>query len=116
MAENEPKGLVMLWITRDKEAAERMVFMYTATPNPRDWWERVHLVIWGPSAELLANDRELQQQVEEIQSLGVEVFACKACSDMYGVSEQLTELGIKVMYMGQPLTTYLKEGWATISV
>jgi hypothetical protein len=116
MAENEPKGLVMLWITRDKEAAQRMVLMYTLNSRLKGWWDRVHLVVWGPSAELLAQDEDLQKAIEDVQAAGVELFACKACSDLYGLSERLAELGIAVVYMGQPLTTYLKEGWATISV
>ena len=41
---------------------------------------------------------------------GVTVEACKACSDSYGASDALTDLGVDVKYMGIPLTNYLKEG------
>ena len=47
---------------------------------------------------------------------GVEVLACRACADRYGVSEKLEELGIKVIYMGEPLTQYLKSGLHVISL
>ena len=39
----------------------------------------------------------------------MEVVACKACADSYGVSDILEKMGIEVKYMGQPLTQYLKE-------
>jgi hypothetical protein len=38
------------------------------------------------------------------------VKACKGCSDMYGISEKLEELGINVYYVGKVLTDYIKEG------
>jgi len=43
-----------------------------------------------------------------IKEAGVELMACKACSDNYGVSDSLEALGIEVKYMGEPLTTILK--------
>lgn len=116
MAENPPIGLVVLWVTQDKEAAQRMVFMYTRNSKLKGWWEHVRLIVWGPSANLLANDEELQTQLEELKSAGVELLACKACADSYEVSDKLTELGVNVKYMGEPLTGYLKEGWAVLSV
>jgi hypothetical protein len=45
----------------------------------------------------------------------VELLACKACSDMYGVSKKLEELGVTVKYMGVPFTEMLKSGWVTIT-
>ncbi|MFZ5647696.1 MAG: DsrE family protein [Bacillota bacterium] len=45
----------------------------------------------------------------------MELLACKACTDSYGVSEKLEELGIEVKYMGQPLTKLLKEGYRIIT-
>jgi hypothetical protein len=39
---------------------------------------------------------------------GVVIEACKACSDSYGVSDQLSALGIDVKYMGTPLTEMLQ--------
>ena len=46
---------------------------------------------------------------------GVEVLACKACSDALGVSAALEELGVNVFYVGTALTEMLKEGWTTLT-
>jgi hypothetical protein len=35
---------------------------------------------------------------------------------MYGVGENLKELGIDVKGMGIPLSDYLKEGWKSITI
>jgi hypothetical protein len=42
--------------------------------------------------------------------------ACKACSDMYGVTENLKRPDIEVIYMGEPLTNYLKNGWKVLTL
>jgi hypothetical protein len=59
----------------------------------RDWWGRVRLVVWGPSAQLLSVDLELQEKLEEFKAAGVELVACKACADLYGVADQLRAVG-----------------------
>jgi len=114
-SENEI-GLVVLWITRDREAALNMALMYAKNSRLKGWWERVHLIVWGPSASILSYDRELQDELAACLEAGVEVFACRACADRYGVADQLTRLGAKVLYTGEPMTRYLKDGWKVLSV
>ena len=101
--------LAVLWTSGDREVALKMVFMYTLNGKLRGWWENVELIVWGPSAKLLSEDEELQEYVLKMIDRGVDLTACKACSDSYGVSEKLQGLGVDVKYMGQPLTKLLKE-------
>lgn len=101
--------LVIIWSSSDREVALKMVFMYTFNSRRFNWWKDITLVVWGPSAKLLSGDQELQDNLKKIKEAGVTLKACKACSDMYGVSEKLEELGITVKYMGE-ITNYLKEG------
>ena len=108
--------LAILWTSPDKEVAQKMVFMYAKNSKLRDWWGQVRLIIWGPSARLLVTDVELQEELEELKRAGVELQACKACADQYGVSERLAELGVEVILMGLPLTNYLKGDWVVLSV
>lgn len=104
-------SLVVVWTSGDREVARKMVFMYTKNSRLKGWWGRVRLVVWGPSALLLTQDQELQEELEDLKAAGVELLACKACADLYGVTEKLRSLGIEVIYMGQPLTEMLKSGW-----
>lgn len=101
--------LVVLWATGDKEVAEKMLLMYTFNSKKFKWWEDITLVVWGPSAKLLSEDKDLQDYVKKIKEQGTAVKACKGCADMYGVSDKLTSIGIEVKYMGE-LTDYFKEG------
>jgi hypothetical protein len=108
--------LVILWTSGDREVALNMVFMYAKNSKLKGWWEKVRLIVWGPSANLLAMDEELRAELKNVQEAGVELQACKACSDRYGVSEQFADLGIEVIYMGAPLTEYLKGDCSVITI
>ena len=107
--------LVIIWTSRDREVAKNMVFMYAKNSRLKGWWPRVRLVVWGPSAALLAEDAELQAELEQLAGAGVELLACRACAERYGVSERLESLGIQVIFMGQPLTDYLQSGLTVLT-
>lgn len=104
--------LVVVWTSGDRDVAMKMVFMYAynATTARFGWWQDITLVVWGPSAKLLAEDEELQAYVGKMREAGITLEACKACADMYGASESLAGLGVDVKYMGDVLTGYIKEG------
>ena len=38
-------------------------------------------------------------------------WACKACADIYSVSDQLTEFGITVKYVGKDITEMIQGDW-----
>ena len=48
--------------------------------------------------------------LKKAQKIGVKFEAYRACSDMYEVTKRLEALDIEVIYMGEPLTDYLKNG------
>jgi len=104
----EKDHCVVVWTSADRDVALKMVFMYTKNAKLKGWWNKVTLVVWGPSAKLLSQDTELQTALQAMKEIGVELLACKACADSYGVSETLESFGIEVKYMGIPLTDYLK--------
>ncbi len=109
MMKQEKDHLVVLWSSADREVALKMVFMYTFNAKKKAWWDKVTLIVWGPSTQLLSQDEELQNYISNMIDQGIHLEACKACSDMYGVSDTIDSLGIKVVYMGEPLTKYLKD-------
>jgi len=107
--------LVVLWTSGDPEVAEKVALMYTHAAARYEWFDHVILIVWGPSANMLAQNEKLQDKIKAMISGGVQLQACIACADMYGVSEKLQELGIEVTGMGRPLTDYLKKGYCQLS-
>ena len=111
----EPSKLVVVWTSGDREVALKMVFMYTYNSKKYAWWDKVRLIVWGPSSKLLSEDKELQDYLSKMKEGGVELLACKACADMYGVSDKLKELGIEVKYIGKDLSEMLQAGWTCLT-
>ncbi len=100
--------LVVVWTSGDKEVAVKMVYMYTYNAKRNGWWKDITFVIWGPSSKLLSEDTELQEYLSKMKEEGIVIEACKACADMYGVADKLSDLGADVKYMGTTLTDYIK--------
>lgn len=122
LAQNEKKmednsnKLAVLWTSGDPDVAEKMAFMYTYNAKKQAWFDEVVLIVWGPSAKLLTENKMLQDYVKKMQDAGVKVEACMACARMYDVQDRLAEMGIDVKGMGVPLSNYMKNGWNTLSL
>jgi len=107
--------LLIVWSTEELEVAKKMVLLYSSVILPRNYWDEAHLMIWGASARLLAGNEELQDMVKNIQATGVKTSACVVCSDDYGVTEKLVELGIDATHTGEFLTEALQSDWKVIT-
>lgn len=107
--------LAVLWVSGDRDVAEKSCLMYTHAAKRNSWFDEVVLIVWGSSSKLLAEDKALQEKVKAMMADGVVVEACRACSNQFGVSEELEGLGIDVKGMGVPLTEYLKKGYHVLT-
>ena len=101
------KKLHVLWTTGEKDVAIRMIFVYLLNSKSMGWWEEIHLIIWGPSAKLVAGDEQIQQELDFLQQSGVEVEACLGCTEAYGITDRIRALGINVRFMGESLSEIL---------
>jgi len=108
--------LYVLWTNDNWITAEKMVFMYTVNSLVFGWWERVTLIIWGATAKLVSENKEMQKKVQEARDAGVHITACKACADQLGVTQALEDLHIEVKYWGAPLTEILANGEKLLTV
>jgi hypothetical protein len=104
----ESDTLVVLWTSGDIEVAEKIVYMYVQAAKSAKWFDEVIFIVWGPSAKLLSENANLQEKIKKMQEIGIRTEACVACASMYGVDDDLRDLGIDVKGMGGPLSDYLK--------
>lgn len=107
--------LLIIWSTEELEVAKKMVFLYSGVILPRGYWDEAILMIWGPSARLLSENKELQNKVKKIANTGVKIQACVVCTDEYGVSKKLQNLGVELTHTGETLTQALQNDWKTIT-
>ncbi len=115
MNQTEKTRLAVLWTSGDPEVAEKVCFMYTLNAKKQAWFDEVVLIVWGPSAKLLTENKSLQEYVKKMQDVGIKVEACQACANMYGVADILRGMNIDVKGMGTPLSNYLKTGWKVLT-
>ena len=118
LAADNPKKpasrLCVVWSSADPDVAKNVCFMYTLSAKKAGWFDVVHLVVWGPSAKLLAENEALQNEIKAMQMVGVVTEACIVCARRYGVEDDLRELGLDVKGMGKPLSDRLKEDWKVV--
>jgi len=107
--------LLIVWSSGEIEVAKKLVLLYGSVILPRGYWNEAHLMVWGPSAKLLAENTELQEMVSTVIKSGVKASVCVVCSDDYGVTEQLRSLGIEPTHTGEFLTQALKSDWKVIT-
>jgi len=107
--------LLVVWSSGDPEVAEKVCFMYAYNAKKWGWFKEVIFVVWGPSAKLLTENEDLQEGIKKMKEAGLILEACAACARMYGVQDDLKEMGIDVKGMGTVLTKYLKSGYPNIT-
>ena len=107
--------LVVVWSSGDPEMAEKACLMYAHAAKKYNWFKEVILIVWGPSEKLMTENVKLKEKVTSMKKDGIIVEACIACSNMYGVTNQLKECQVDVKGMGVPLTKYLKRGYKVIT-
>jgi hypothetical protein len=100
--------LLIVWSSGEKEVAKKLILMYGSVILPRSYWDEATIMVWGPSAKLLAHDEELKKQLKIVQDTGVKFNACVVCADDYGVSDILKNLNIELIHTGEVLTQALQ--------
>ncbi len=98
-----------------RSVAHKLVLLYGSVILPRGYWDEATIMIWGPSAKLLAQNESLQEKVKEIMQTGVHFNCCVVCSDEYEVSPILENLGIELTHTGEILTHALQNDWKVIT-
>jgi hypothetical protein len=108
--------LNILWTTDNKDTIDNLLALYSINSKAYGWWQSVNVIIWGASAKLIGIDKKYQALVKNMIDSGVNVEACKICSDNLNASQKLLELGVDVKYMGERLTKYLKSGEKLLTI
>lgn len=107
--------LLIVWSSGEAEVAKKLVLLYGSVMLPRGYWDEAHLMIWGPSAKLLAENAEIQAMFAKVLETGVKASVCVVCSDDYGVTDQLRALGVEPTHTGELFTHALKSDWKVVT-
>jgi hypothetical protein len=107
--------LFVIVSSADREIALEVGLVYPLNAARNKWMDDVKLIFFGPSEKTVASDAEVQSKVKELQAAGIEVMACKWCSDRMGITGVLEKAGIKVVYVGPIISQLIRDGWASLT-
>ena len=110
-------NLLIVWSSADVEVANKFTLLYSSVILERDYWKKAHLMLWGPSIKLAKKNKNIQQQLFEIQATGIKMSACIVCAEDYKAVKKLEKLNIEIIHTGLLLTKALKsEKWAVLNI
>ncbi|MCL4478451.1 MAG: hypothetical protein M1381_05030 [Deltaproteobacteria bacterium] len=103
------KVLVIVSTENREKALGALVFVQNSLKNGR--FEDLKLILFGPSEKLASADQALQSIIADIVSMKGNPIACKAISDMHNIGKELTSLGFKLEYVGDPIGQFINDGY-----
>lgn len=101
--------LTVLWKSNNIIDIENLIFPYVTNSKTQKWFSDVTLLIWGASTEFILKNKNLQERIKTLKETGINIYACKYCSDQLNATEVLEACGVTVIYTGELLSDHLKE-------
>jgi hypothetical protein len=77
------------------------------------WMEDIKVIFFGPAQDLVLKDEQVKKMAKEIAEGDKPIF-CKFLSDRDGNSDQLTEIGMEVKYVGPMIADLIKTGYVPL--
>lgn len=108
--------LHILWTNDNFITSEKMVFMYGINAKRMGLWDDVTIKVWGATIKLAAENKQIQDLIEEAKLEGIHLTACKACADQLGVTAAIEALDIEVIYQAEPFTKILKDNEKLVTI
>ena len=118
-AEYGPKGSgnVVILIQNSDPEAIYFGLLYSLRAVKNQWMDNVKVVFWGPAEKTISSlptDSEQIKLLKDIQAMGgksAAIWACKACSDRYGITQKMLDLGFEVFHTGEAVSYLMKLGY-----
>lgn len=102
--------LMIVWTTDNKETIMNMICLYAINAKKKGWMDEITVLIWGASQMAVCEDKDIEDKIKEMVELGVNVVACKKCTENMFIEGQLESCGVNVYYTGELLSDWLKSG------
>ena len=88
--------------------------MYAVNSLKHGWMADVRLFLFGPAERLVLTDPDLQELVREFRRLDGTPIACRFIADHERTSGELAALGVAVEYVGEQISTLIKDGYVPL--
>jgi len=106
---NSGSNITILWTSGDRNVFVESIKPYCENCFTNKAHEKLSLMAWGPSVCLLAEDEDLQKELESLIQKGLDVKASNRLADKYGCTDRLREMGAEIVNINDLLTEFLKK-------
>ncbi len=103
------KVLIILSTSDAGKAQTGAIYALNALRN--GWMDEVKIILFGPAQDLLLENEKFRELILEYQEIEESVVACKFISNRDKKGEALDKIGIRVEYVGEMISNYIKEGY-----
>lgn len=107
--ENSGSDITILWTSGDRNMFAESIKPYCENCFTNDDHGKLELMAWGPSVCLLAEDEDIQKELESLIEKGLDVKASNRLAEKYGCTERLKEMGAEIVNIDEMLTEFLKK-------
>src|ERR1035437_10405992 len=104
----DSSALVIIWSSADKDVALKTALAYALNSKLNGWIQDITVLAWGPSVQLLAKDKDIQNVFTYMRQAGVIVLVDKKCVEEYQANKEMEILKLEVKSLGKTLTTYIQ--------
>lgn len=104
--------ILVIVSTGDKDTV-LSALMYAGATIRNKWMDDVKVIYLGPSEILMIEDEEVAEKVKEINEASL-CYACQTISDREGISDKITELGLRVELVGVRVSNLIKDGYVPL--
>ena len=105
----DTSALVIIWTSGDRDVALKTVLSYALNSKLNGWMQNVTVLVWGPSVQLLAKDKMIQNVFTYMKQAGVTILVDKKCVDEYQLNNEITGLNLEIKSLGKPLSSFIQQ-------
>ena len=102
------KLLIILSSAEKEKALTGLMYSRNVLKNKR--FDEVKIIYFGPIEKLMTTDVEVANAAIEVSSL-CDSYACRAISDKQGISEKISDMGVKIEYVGSIICDFINSGY-----
>lgn len=106
----ENKAITVMWSSPVPKVFENCITPFCKFSGQEDNFKEVTLFIWGPAIEVLKDNQDLQDNLVNLMSKGVDVKACESACEKHNIAQDMAQLGVKLCTIEEKMKEDVKDG------
>lgn len=102
---------ILIWLASGDIEKLKPGILYGTSALKNDWVDDVKFVVFGESEKIIPEDVSL---FDTLQNTGNTTY-CKYVADEMGITEDLEQKGAKIEYVGDYISSLVKEGYQVLT-